>query len=161
MQPDELRRFAQAMRSRYGDTPFTPIDVLEMCDRHAQTGLEVVCRDDAVFVGEWCLAFLYNQITAISVDDTWMKFEMEGGLYEIPVPIDVRQRSVAEGAVAFYDRMAAEETRRAVEARRAPTWANRLLDIAEANPVWVMLGFFFLVIPALVVILGLLRGGFQ
>jgi hypothetical protein len=159
--PDELRRFARDMRLRYGDTPFTPIDVLGMCDKHEHTGLEVVCRDDAVFVGQWCLAFLYNEITAVSVEDTWMKFEMEGGLYEIPVPIDARQRKLAQDVVEYYTLMAEEETRRAMERRQASTWSNHLLDIAEAHPVLLMLGFFFVVIPAIVMILGLLRGGFQ
>jgi hypothetical protein len=57
--------------------------------------------------------------------------------------------------------MAEEETRRAMERRQASTWSNHLLDIAEAHPVLLMLGFFFVVIPAIVMILGLLRGGFQ
>ncbi|MCB1955002.1 MAG: hypothetical protein KDG55_04965 [Rhodocyclaceae bacterium] len=159
--PKELRTFAGEIRSRYGDTPFAPIDVLKMCEKHDQTGLDVVCRDDAVFVGEWRLAFLYNQITAITVEDTWLRFEMEGGLYEIPVPISTRQRSLAQRAVEHYTRLAEEESSRAREQRAAPTWQNRLLNIAEAHAIWLILGVLFVGIPAIILIVGLLRGGFQ
>lgn len=158
--PEALREFVRSMRNRYGNTPFTPIDVLDACERHPPGGLEVVCREDAVFVGQWCLAFLYNQITGIALQDTWIRFEMEGGLYEIPVPIDPRQRAEAQGVVDLYNRMAEEETRRAVAARQAPTWNNALLDFAEAHFVWLALGFFFVGIPAIVLLAMLLSGKF-
>lgn len=159
--PGRLREFTRQMRSRYGDTPFTPNDLLDVCERHSHVGLEVVCRDDAVFVGQWCLAFLYNEISAIRLQETWLQFEMEGGLYEIPVPVASNARADAERLVEYYKRLAEEETRRAVAERQAPTWSNYLLDIAEAHYVWVMLCFFFLGIPAVVLVIGLLRGGFQ
>lgn len=155
--PERLREFTQHMRSRYGVTPFTPTELLDVCERHSDVGLEVVCRDDAVFVGPWCLAFLYNEISAIRFHETWLQFEMEGGLYELPVPIARHGRADAERVVEDYRKLAEEETRRAIAARQAPTWSNALLDIAEAHWIWVILGFFFLVIPAVVFVICLLR----
>ncbi len=159
--PDPLRAFIRQMRDRYGDTPFTPNDLLNECETHARTGLEIVCRDDAIFVGRWCLAFLYNQVTDMTVQDMWIRCEMEGGLYEIPIPITLEARAEAVGVVKHYARLAEEETRQAVARRQAPTWSNYFLNIAEAHPVWLLLAFFFVGIPAIVLLVGLLRGGFQ
>lgn len=156
-----VREFAQQTRTRYGDSPFSPRDLLKACDENSRYGLEVVCRDDAVFVGSWCLSFPYNDISDIRLHDTWVQFVMDGGAYDIPVPIAHDGRAEAERIVDYYIRTGREEARLAWEARHAPTLSNRLLDIAEAHPAWVLLGFFFIVIPLVVLVLGLLRGGLR
>lgn len=161
---DELREFTRKLRRRYephADSPMIPVDVLKACEAHSREGIEVVCRDDAVFVGPWCLAFHYNEISRVCLLDGWMQFQMEGNLYEIPVPIARHAMSEAEHVVAVYARMGAEEYRRAVAARQAPTVSNRLLDIVEPHFLWVALGFFFVGIPVVVIIFGWLRGGFE
>ncbi|MFZ5637779.1 MAG: hypothetical protein ACOY82_14455 [Pseudomonadota bacterium] len=153
-----LRAFTQQMRARYGKSPFAPIDLLNACEAHAESGIEVVCRDDAIFVGPWCLAFLYNEVSALHLEDTWVRVEMERGLYEIPLPLAPDGRSTAQSVIHLYARMADEESRRYVAERRAPTWRNRLLDVAEAHFVWVALGLFFFILPLVVFIVAWLRG---
>jgi hypothetical protein len=153
-----LREFIRSMRARYGKSPFAPTDLLNACEKHSESGIEVVCRDDAIFVGPWCLAFLYNEVSALHLEDTWVRVEMERGLYEIPLPLAVESRSTAESVIDLYGRMAEEEHRRYTAARRAPTWHNRLLDIAESHFVWVTLGLFFVVLPLAVLIVAWLSG---
>lgn len=156
--PASLREFATEIRALYAKAEFPPKDMLKVCDTHARNGLEVVCRDDAVFVGPWCLAFLYNGVSGIRARERWLEFEMEGGMYRIEVPIARDGKAEAERIAALYTAMAAEEGRRYREERAAPTWNNRLLNIAEAHWVWVILGFFFVVIPAIVFGFTLLSG---
>jgi len=156
--PARLREFAAEIRARYANSPFPPRDLLKVCDKHARDGLEVVCRDDAVFVGTWVLAFLYNGVSAIRAQERWLEFEMEGGMYNIEVPIARNGKAEAERIAATYTEMAAEQGRRALAERQAPTLNNRLLNIAEAHWIWVMLGFFFVVIPAVVLVISLLSG---
>jgi phosphoglycolate phosphatase-like HAD superfamily hydrolase len=50
--PARLSEFARFARDRYGDTAFTPRDVLKVWDDSALAGIEVVCREDALFVGD-------------------------------------------------------------------------------------------------------------
>lgn len=153
-----LRAFTQRMRARYGKSPFAPTDLLNACEKHSDSGIEVVCRDDAIFVGPWCLAFLYNEVSALHLEDTWVRVEMERGLYEIPLPLAPDGRSTAESVIQLYARMAEEESRRYIERRQAPTWQNRLLDVAESRFIWVTLGLFFVVLPLAVLIATWLRG---
>jgi hypothetical protein len=156
--PVRLREFAAEIRALYANSPFPPRDLLKVCDARARDGLEVVCRDDAVFVGTWVLAFLYNGVSGIRAQDRWLEFEMEGGMYTIEVPIARNGKAEAERIAALYTEMAAEEGRRARAERQAPTLNNRLLNIAEAHWIWLMLGFFFVVIPAIVLVISLLSG---
>ena len=156
-----VRAFAAAVRARYGTSPYLPRELVEACEADPRAGIEVVFRDDAVFVGRWCLAFLYNGISGFRLEEPWILFEMEGGEYDIPIPTAADNRAEEERIVATYRAMAAEETRRYLEARAAPTLNNRLLNIAERHFVWVVLGLFFVVIPALVLLVGWLRGGLE
>lgn len=154
-----LRAFTQQMRARYGKSPFAPIDLLNACEKHSDSGIEVICRDDAIFVGPWCLAFLYNEVSALHLEDTWVRVEMERGLYEIPLPLAPDERSTAESVIRLYTQMAEEENRRYIAERQAPTWSNRLLDVAETHFVWVALGLFFVILPFAVLIVVWLSGG--
>jgi hypothetical protein len=79
-------------------------------------------------------------------------------MYTIEVPIARNGKAEAERIAALYTEMAAEEGRRARAERQAPTLNNRLLNIAEAHWIWLMLGFFFVVIPAIVLVISLLSG---
>jgi len=153
-----LRAFTQQMRTRYGKSPFAPIDLLNTCEKHSVFGIEVVCRDDAIFVGPWCLAFLYNEVSALHLEDTWVRVEMERGLYEIPLPLAPNGRSTAQSVIHLYTQIAEEETRRYIAERQAPTWSNRLLNVAEAHFIWVTLGLFFVILPLAVLIIVWLRG---
>lgn len=156
-----MREFAQRTRARYGDTPFSPVDLLKACDEAPSSGLEVVCRDDAVFVGSWCLAFQYNVVSGIQLEEEWILFGMEWGAYDIPVPFAPNGRAEAARMVEYYTRQWEEEQRQYLEARQAPTWNNRLLNIAERHFVWVVLGIFFIAIPVVVLVMSLLRGGLR
>jgi hypothetical protein len=139
--------FAQRVRARYGDSPYRPDDILKACEEHARFGLEVVCRDDAVFVGPWCLAFQYNAVSGIRLEEEWMLFVTEWGTYDIPIPVELNARAEAARMVDYYTNQWEEEQRRYLQERQAPMWRNRLLNIAEAHFVWVLLGLFFIAIP--------------
>ena len=156
-----LREFAREARTRYGDSPFAPRDVLQACDALARTGLEVVCREDALFVGPWCFSFLYNDFSEIHVHDTWMRFVMESGLYEIPIPVGQGATEEAKRIAGHYIRVAEEAGRRAFEERQAPTWSNRLLTLVEDHFLWAIIAFFFIAIPGAVLVVSLLRGSLQ
>jgi hypothetical protein len=153
-----VRDFTQRVHGRYGDSPFRPIDLLRACEEGSQSGLEVVCRDDAVFVGQWCLAFEYNVVSQIHLESEWVLFVMEWGAYDIPVPVPSDQAEAAR-IVRYYTQQGEEENRQYLEARQRPTWSNRLLNIAEARFAWVLLGLFFIVLPLFVLLLSLLHGG--
>lgn len=157
----EVQAFAQRVRARYGDSPFRPRDLLQVCDTPPPSGLEVVCRDDAVFVGPWSLAFAYNVVSGLRLEDEWLLFVMEWGAYDIPVPVASRGRAEAARVAHEYTRQWAEEDRAYLQRRQAPTWHNRLLDIAEAHFAWVVLGFFFVALPLALLILGLVRGSLR
>lgn len=153
-----MREFTRQVRARYGDSPYSPRDLLEACEGDSRFGLEVVCRDDAVFVGRWCLAFDYNVVSAIRLEEEWILFVMDWGAYDIPVPLALNRRAEVARMVDYYTRQGEEELRRYVQARQAPTWSNRLLNIAEPHFVWVLIGLFFIVLPLAVFLLSLLHG---
>lgn len=154
-----LHNFVRETRLRSKRFSSVPKDLLKECEKHAAgAGLEVVVREDAVFVGEWGSA---NCFYAVQVHDTWMQFMGDEG-YHIPVPLVPGARAEAERIAAIYcalDEQARVEAQRQFDEERArPTWNNRLLHFAEAHFVWLVLGFFFLFIPVCLLLLGLLRG---
>lgn len=153
-----LHDFALRVRERYGDTPFRPDALLKVCENPPASGVDVVCRDDAIFVGSWGLDFQYNVASGIRVEEPWILCVMESGAYDIPVPVALNARDEATRMVAYYRHRWEEEEREYLERRQAPTWRNRLLNIAEAHFVWVVLAFFFIAIPTLVALLSALRG---
>lgn len=154
--PAHLRVFTQRVRAHYREFP--PVDLLAACEQAPTSGLEVVCRDDAVFAGSWGLAFLYNNISDIRLADDCILFVMDDGAYDVPVPVGPEGRAEAARIVEYYVRKGREDARLSWEARQAPTWSNRLLTVAENHFVWVVLGLFFVVIPLLVLAVSLLRG---
>ena len=158
--PARLRAFTAQVRARSANSPFPPKDLLAACDAHVEKGLEVVFRTDELVVGSWSLSFTYNQVTDFRLEDAWLLVELEG-THTIPVPTAPESRAAVERGLAAYARLVAEENRRYFAARAAPTLSNRLLNIAEAHFAWVVLGFFFVGIPLLVALFGLLRGGFE
>lgn len=90
-----------------------------------------------------------------------MLFVMEWGAYDIPVPVALNSRAEAARMVDYYTSQWEVEQRRYLQERQAPTWRNRLLNIAEAHFVWVLLGLFFIAIPLAVLPLSLLRGSLR
>jgi hypothetical protein len=89
-----------------------------------------------------------------------LEFEIENGLHFIPVPFPANRRADVERVVQYYTRHGEENRQRAIAERQAPTWGNRLLNVAEPHFIWVALGFFFIAIPVIVVVLSWVRGGF-
>lgn len=152
-----LRGFALRLRDRYGDSPFRPYGLLKVCEDHATSGLEVVCRDDAIFVGSWGLDFQYNVVSGIRLEEDWILLDMDWGSYDIPIPVTPDAKVEPARMVRYYRSQWEEEQRQFLEKRNAPTWQNRLLNIAEAHFAWVTLGFFFIAIPILVLLIGLFR----
>jgi len=60
--------------------------------------------------------------------------------------------------IHLYTEIAEEEARRYIAERQAPTWSNRLLNVAETHFIWVTLGLFFVILPLAVLIVLWLRG---
>ncbi len=153
-----LHNFVRETRLRSKRFSFVPEDLLKECEKHAAcAGLEVVVREDAVFVGEWGSANCFYEVQA---HETWMRFVGDEG-YHIPVPLAPGARAEAERIAAIYSarysQARAEEQRQFNEERARPTWNNRLLNFVEAHFVWLVLGFFFVLIPLFVLLLGFLR----
>jgi hypothetical protein len=137
-----------------------PQDLLKECEKHATgAGLEVVVREDAVFVGEWGA---HNSFSAVQVHETWMQFLGDEGYY-IAVPLAPGVRAEAERIAVIYaarDEQARVEAQRQFDEERArPTWNNRLLNFVETHFAWLMLGFFFVLIPLFLLLFGFPRGG--
>ncbi len=155
-----LRDFVRETRLRSKWYTHVPADLLKECERHAGgAGLEVVIREDAVFVGEWGSP---DSFDAVRVQETWMEFLGEEG-YQVPVPLAPGARAEAERVAAVYTaryaRDRAEAQRQFEEERARPTWNNRLLNFVEAHFVWLLLVFFFVLIPLFALLLGFLPGG--
>jgi hypothetical protein len=154
----DLRDFVREQRIRAKDS-YMPDGLLKECDAASQgAGLEVVCREDAILVGSCRLTNMFDDIR---VHDTWMHFLGDEG-YQIAVPIPRGGRREAERVAATYrarfEQLNAQAAREHAEERAKPTLNNRLLNIAEAHFVWVLLGFFFVLIPLLPVVLDVLFG---
>jgi hypothetical protein len=155
-----LRKFLREPQIRAKWYSYMPQDLLKECERQATgTGLEVVVREDAVFVGEWGSP---NWFSAVQVHETWMHFMGDEG-YFIAVPLGSGTRAEAERIAAVYaaldERARGKAQRQFDEERAKPTWNNRLLTFVEAHFAWLLLGFFFVLIPLFLLLLGLLRGG--
>ena len=92
-----------------------------------------------------------------------MHFMGEEGYY-IAVPLisgaraEKKANQIAAIYAARYEQARVESQRQFDEERARPTWNNRLLNFAEAHFVWLILGFFFVLIPLLLLLLGFLRG---
>jgi len=154
-----LDNFVRETRLRSKRLSFIPEDLLKECEKHATgAGLEVVVREDAVFVGEWGSP---NWFYEVQVQETLIRLLGDEG-YHIPVPLAPGARADAERIAAIYSarysQARAEEQRQFNKERARPTRNNRLQNFAEARFVWLVLGFFFVLIPLFVLLLALLRG---
>lgn len=154
-----LRDFLREPQIRSKWYTSVPKDLLKECEKHATgAGLEVVVREDALFVGEWGSP---NWFYEVQVHETWMLFMGDEG-YHVPVPLVPGARAEA-GRIAViyaarYEQARVETQRQFDEERARPTWNNRLLLFVESHFAWLLLGFFFVLIPLLVLLLGFLRG---
>lgn len=149
-----LCEFTGEARLRYGDSPYAPNELLKECEKHSAVGIEVVFRDDACFVGDWC----FTRFPECRVHEIWMQFLDKEECYDIQLPLARGATAQAERIAGHYNWMGQEAVRRAAEERAKPTWNNYMLTLVEAHFIWVMLGFFFIVIPLFILIPGLLRG---
>ena len=149
-----LHNFVRETRLRSKRFSSVPGDLLKKCEKHAAgAGLEVVVREDAIFVGEWSSP---NWFYEVQVHDTWMQFMGDEG-YHIPVPLATGARAEAERIAviywARYEQARVEAQRQFDEERARPIWNNRLLHFAEVHFVWLVLGFLFVLIPVFVLLL--------
>lgn len=154
-----LHHFVREKRLRSQLFSFVPEELLKECEKQASgAGLEVVVREDAVFVGEWGVP---NWFYGVQVYETWMQFMGDDG-YHIPVPLAPGARAEAERVAGIYsslDSQARAEAQRQFDEERAkPTWNNRILIFVEVHFVWFLLGFFFILIPLIVLLYGLVTG---
>lgn len=154
----DLRDFLREQQAR-AKRAYMPASLVKACDDGAHgAGIEVVFREDAIFVGNCRLSNLFDDFR---VHDTWMHFLGEEG-YQIEVPLARGGKQEAERVAATYralnEQLNAQAAREYAEKRAKPTLNNRLLNIAEAHFVWVLLGFFFVLIPLSLVVLVMLFG---
>lgn len=81
------------MQLRSNGFSTVPKDLLQDCAKHASgAGLEVVVRDDAVFVDDWGS---HNWFQEVQLHDTWIHFLGDEG-HHIPVPIAQGAKAEAE-----------------------------------------------------------------
>lgn len=156
-----LQGFLREMQLRSKSFSTMPKDLLQECAKRASgAGLEVVVREDAVFVGEWGSP---NWFAEVQVHDTWIHFLGEEG-YHVPVPLAPGARADAERIAARYAEIYEQGRREAQrwfeEERARPTWSSRFLRFAEAHFVWLALGACFVLIPIVVLLLGFWNGSF-
>lgn len=151
---ETLRAFVQQMRERYQANEYPPKQLLAVYDAHAQTGIDIVFTSEMVCVGpNWRLRFQYTGVSAVRLQDSWVQFELEGGPDELPVPLARNGRAAGERLVAAYRAQGDARAREALAEREAPTWNNRLLNMAERHFVKLTLALFFVVLPLLIFLL--------
>lgn len=117
-----LHRFVRETPLRSNWYTSVPPDLLKECKKHAAgAGLEVVVREDAVFVGEWGSP---NWFYAVQVHETWLLFMGDEG-YHVPVPLAPGARAAAERIAeiysARYEEARVETQRQFNEERARPT----------------------------------------
>lgn len=154
----DLREFVREQRIRAKNNYF-PAGLLKECEAGAQgAGIEVVFREDAIFVGTCRISNMFDEFR---VHDTWMQCLGDEG-YQIAVPIARGGKPEAERIAATYRAHNEQVRSRAAQeyaAERArPTVNNRLLRFSETQFVWISLGFFFVVIPLLVLAMQVVFG---
>ena len=154
----DLRDFVREQRVR-AKSSYMPPGLLKECDAASRgDGIEVVCREDAILVGNCRLTNMFDDFR---VHDTWMHCLGDEG-YQIPVPLARGRKLDAERVAATYralfEQVNAQAQREYAQERARPTMNNRLLRFAEAHFVWVVLGFFFVLIPLFLVVLDMLFG---
>jgi hypothetical protein len=153
------RKFVRAVRAYDARAERGPRSAVKFKEEPPSiAGAEVVIRDDAVFVGPHAMTTGY--LTEATLRDQWLEILLdpsEGGPCIVPVSVSAGARPEAARVAEHLSRLAAEHARKAAEearqnaeARAAPTLSNRALNVIEGHFVLFMLGFFFVLLPAVV-----------
>jgi hypothetical protein len=153
------RTFARAVRAHDAQAGQEPRSCLKFKEEPpTMSGAEVVVRDDAVFIGPHAMTTGY--LSEATLRDEWLEILLEpsdGGPCIVPVPVSAAARPEAARVTEHLLRIAAEHAqkateaaRRDAEARALPTVNNRALNIVERHFVLILLGFFFVLLPAVV-----------
>ena len=135
--------------------PRAPACVLKSLNQPPPTRLEVVVRNDAIFVGDECLSLQFSECEDPYLREHWLEFACDRDYtapYFFPIPVPAAARPHAAWVVDHFRRALAERARLMAEADNAPTLSNRVRKWVEAHFIMVVLLFFFVLLPGAAVI---------
>ena len=153
------REFAANVH-RYIDEPRAPTCLLRSLDQPTPRQLEVVVRDDAIFVGDESLSLQFSECEEPHLRDEWLEFRCDNDYTApqfFPIPVPAAARANAAWVVTHFRRALAERARQLAEAQDAPTFSNRLRKFVEAHFIVVLLVLFFVVLPGAAVLVAYLQ----
>jgi hypothetical protein len=133
--------------------------VLKSLNRPWSHGLEVMVRDDAIFVGEEWLSIEFSECQEVLLREEWLEFFCDNDRtapHFFPIPVPPAAKPNAAWVANHFRRLWIERARRIAEADDAPTISNRLRKWVEAHFIIVLLLLFFVVLPGAAVIVGYL-----
>ena len=153
------RKFAADVHC-FLNEPRAPACVLKSLNQPPPRAVEVVVRDDAIFVGEEWLSLQFSECDQPHLRDEWLEFACDNDytaphFFPIPVPAEARPNAV--WVVNHFRRALVERARVLAQAQDAPTISNRLRKFVEAHFIIVLLLLFFVVIPGAAVLFAYLR----
>ena len=140
--------------------PRARASVLNRLDRPWAQGLEVVVREDAIFVGEEWLSIEFSECQEVLLREEWLEFFCDNDRtapHFFPIPVPSAAKSNAAWVANHFRRLWIERARRMAEGDDAPTFSNRLRKWVEAHFIMVLLFLFFVVLPGAAVIVGYLH----
>lgn len=153
------RAFVLAVRAHDAQPGYIPRSCIKFKEEPpTMSGAEVVVREDAVFIGP--LSETTSYLSSATLHELWLEILLEpsdGGHFIVPVPVPAGARAEAVRATEHLSRLAAESARLTAESAREyaeqrarPTLNNKALNIVERHFALATLGFFFVVVPAVV-----------
>ena len=145
---------------RYLEQPRAPACVLKNLDRPAPHSLEVVVREDVIFVGEEWLSTEFSECQDPLLREEWLEFSCDNDHstpHFFPIPVPPAAKPHAAWVVNHFRRRLMERARIMAEADDAPTTSNRLRKWVEAHFIMVLLLFFFVVLPGAATIVAYLH----
>ena len=155
---DFLREKEERYRERRHCLTFTPPDPFPV------SGIEVVIRDDAIFVGGECVReYVYDGgYHGFSVNESILEMYLSSDTTTYVYLLPITRGALAD-AKRVVERLTAEDSEQArirAAERARPTLRNRLLWWIEAHFVLAMFAFFFGLLPLFVLCLYLLLVAF-
>ncbi len=134
--------------------------IMQAPDPFPPAGIEVVIREDAIFIGKKCACeFVYNGGTHwMSIHDSWLEMGMssDSGFYEYQIPIAPAAFPEAKRVVDDFIKQDFEAARVQAEKDARPTFINGLRRWVEAHALLTIIGFFVVVLPLFVLAMALL-----
>ena len=121
----------------------------------APDALEVVVREDAVFVGHERLSLQFSECEEPHLGEEWLEFACDNdytALHFFPIPVPAGARANAVWAVDHFRRAVAEPARLLAAAHAASTTPNRLRKLVEAHFILFVLLLFFVLLPGVVLL---------